>query len=149
VNLATTLLEALLTVGKIALIILPLTVLYQVLRDNPWINRTLGPHRGVLKGFGMGPAAMVSLMTGLILGIVYGAGILIQESRTGQMTRREVFLVALFLCTCHAVLEDTLLFVVVGGSAGWILGPRLVLALCATFLLARLLPREGSEVDSA
>lgn len=45
----------------------------------------------------------------------------------------------LFLATCHAVVEDTLIFVVLGGN-GWImLGVRLLLAVGLTALVARML----------
>jgi hypothetical protein len=44
----------------------------------------------------------------------------------------------LFLATCHAVVEDTLIFVVIGGN-GWImLGVRIAIAVGLTALLARL-----------
>ncbi len=133
--------QALLTVGKIALIILPLTVGYQIVRDNRWVREKTGPYAGLFRRLGLGEGAVVPLMAGIVLGIVYGAGILIQESRSGRMSSREVFLLALFLCTCHAVIEDTLLFVVFGGDALWMLAPRLLLAVSATALLARFLKR--------
>ncbi len=137
---------ALLTVGKIALIILPLTVGYQILRDNRWLSRRVSPYGRSFRRLGLGEGALVPLAAGVILGIVYGAGVLIQEARAGRMSPRELFLLALFLCTCHAVIEDTLLFVVVGGDALWMLGPRLVLAVAATGLFARFLPREPEPV---
>ena len=138
-----TLFEAILTVGKISLIIIPLTVIYQILRDNRWLSRKLSPHGRVFRRIGLGPGAMVSLATGIVLGIVYGAGILIHEAREGKMSKREVFLLSLFLCTCHAVFEDTLLFVVVGGDALWILVPRIILAVLATAVLGRFLSRSS------
>lgn len=134
--------RALLTVGKIALIIVPLTVGYQLLRDNRWLSRRASPYGTAFRRLGLGQGALVPLLAGLVLGIVYGAGVLIQESRSGRMSSREVLLLSLFLCTCHAVVEDTLLFVVVGGDALWILGPRILLAVAATALLARVLPAE-------
>ncbi|GAB4281679.1 MAG: nucleoside recognition domain-containing protein [Deferrisomatales bacterium] len=135
------LLQALWTVVQVAAIIVPLTVVYQVLRDNRWVARTFGPHGRALRRLGFGDGAVVPLVAGVLLGIVYGAGILIQEARGGKMDRREVFLLGFFLCLCHAVVEDTLLFVVVGGDGWWILGPRVVLAVGATAVLARCLPR--------
>jgi len=83
------------------------------------------------------------LVAGLVLGIIYGAGILIHKARAGHMGPRERFLLSLFLCPCHTVIEDTLLFVVVGGQGAWILWPRLLVAVLATALLSRFLPREG------
>ncbi len=138
-TLLATLWAAVLTVGKISLIILPLTVGYQLLRDNRWVSRRAAPWARAFRRIGLGEAAAVPLLAGIVLGILYGAGILIQEARSGRMSPRELFLMTFFLCTCHAVIEDTLLFVVVGGDALWILGPRIVLAVAATALLARLL----------
>lgn len=143
-NLLGSLGRALITLGQVAAVIVPLTVAFQVLRDRPWVRRKLGPYTGSLRRLGLGEGAGVGLAAGVVLGIVYGAGILIQESRSGRMTEREIFLLSLFLCTCHAVVEDTLLFVVVGGHGGWILGPRVLLALVGTAVLARILPVSSS-----
>ena len=48
------------------------------------------------------------------------------------------FLMGLFLATCHAVIEDVLIFVVIGGNGFVILGVRLVLAALLTALMARI-----------
>ncbi|RMG88197.1 MAG: nucleoside recognition protein [Candidatus Dadabacteria bacterium] len=135
--------KALLTLLQVAAVIVPLTVTFQVLRDRPWVRRRLGPYAGSLRRIGLGEGAAVGLAAGVFLGIVYGAGILIQESRSGRMSAREIFLLSLFLCTCHAVVEDTLLFAVLGGHGGWILGPRVILAVAGCALLGRLLPARG------
>ena len=58
-----------------------------------------------------------TLASGLILGITYGAGVLISEAQSGEMTRREIFLIGTFLLICHAIIEDTLLFVMLGADA--------------------------------
>jgi hypothetical protein len=61
------------------------------------------------------------------------------------MDKRELFLTGLFLATCHAVIEDVLIFVVLGGDAVVMLGLRLALAILLTSLLAWLWkPQEGS-----
>lgn len=146
-NVAHSVGRALLTVGEIALIIFPLTVGYQVLRDNRWLRRRAGPWRLAVRRLGLGEASVVPLVAGLVLGIVYGAGVLIEEARAGAMSRREVFLLALFLCTCHAVIEDTLLFVVMGADPLWVLGPRIALAVGATAGLAKLLPARAPSPD--
>jgi len=147
VNVAHSVGRALLTVGEIALIIFPLTVGYQVLRDNRWLRRRAAPWRVAVRRLGLGEASVVPLAAGLVLGIVYGAGVLIEEARAGAMSRREVFLLALFLCTCHAVIEDTLLFVVMGADPLWVLGPRIALAVGATAGLAKLLPARAPSPD--
>ncbi|PLX42612.1 MAG: hypothetical protein C0609_09345 [Deltaproteobacteria bacterium] len=140
--LAGSLAGAALTVLKIAPIIILLTIVYQFLRDWRGLSGKVGRYTRWLGRLGLGRGAIVALGAGLFLGIVYGAGVLINEGRSGTSSRRELFILAFFLSVCHAVIEDTLLFVVIGGSTLGILGPRIILALIATWLLAKLLPLE-------
>lgn len=57
-----------------------------------------------------------SLLVGVFLGITYGAGILIKEAKSGTLTKKEIFFIASFLSICHAIIEDTLLFVIFGAD---------------------------------
>jgi hypothetical protein len=128
---------ALLLCGKLVLIVVPLVVIFEVLRYVK-IFQVLGTKsEPVMRCLGLGRSAVLPLFTGIFLGIAYGAGIIIRSAAAGQMTRRELFLTGLFLATCHAVIEDVLIFVVLGGNAVIMLGIRLALAILLTSLLAR------------
>lgn len=123
---------------KLVLIIVPLVTLFEVLRYHPFFRRAGRTVDPLMRGMGLSREAAVPLFTGIFLGIAYGAGIIIRVAQEKQLPRRELFLMGLFLATCHAVVEDTLIFVVIGGN-GWImLGVRLCLAILLTALLARL-----------
>lgn len=61
-----------------------------------------------------------SLVTGTILGITYGAGVLISEYESAAMSKKEVWFVGTFLMICHAIIEDTLLFVIFGANL-WVI----------------------------
>lgn len=131
-------LGALLLCGKLVIIVVPLVVIFEVLRYAK-VFRALGSRsEPMMRGLGLGRSAVLPLFTGIFLGIAYGAGIIIRSAATGQMSRRELFLTGLFLATCHAVVEDVLIFVVLGGDAVTMLGLRLVLAIILTSLVARL-----------
>ncbi len=134
--------NACLTTLKVGAVVLGLTVTFEVLRTRRWTRR-FAPVSRSLGVLGLGPGAAASLAAGVVLGIVYGAGVMIPDVRSGRVPPRQAFLLALFLSTCHAVIEDTLLFAVLGGQALWILGPRLALALILTSFLARILSRLG------
>jgi hypothetical protein len=124
--------------GKLIVIVVPLVVLFEVLRYVK-VFQTLGARsEPAMRCLGLGRSAVLPLFTGVFLGIAYGAGIIIRSAAAGQMTRRELFLTGLFLATCHAVIEDVLIFVVLGGDAAVMLGLRLALAILLTSLLARL-----------
>jgi hypothetical protein len=135
---AIALLGALKLAGKLVLIIVPLVTLFELLRYLPVFRRTGEAVDPLMRGIGLTREAALPLFTGVFLGIAYGAGIIIRVAQEKRLPSRELFLMGLFLATCHAVVEDTLIFVVIGGSAWIMLGARLVLAICLTALLARL-----------
>ncbi len=124
---------------KLLLIVVPLVVAFELLRHLPVFRRAGAALEPLLRGLGLTRQAAVPLFTGLFLGIAYGAGILIRVSQERRLPPRELFLVALFLSTCHSVVEDILIFAVIGGSAWVMLGVRLFLAVGLTTLFARLL----------
>ena len=136
---------ALLGAGKLALkllvIIVPLVTLFEVFRYWPVFRRIGDAVEPLMRGMGLGREASVPLFTGIFLGIAYGAGIIIRVAQQKRLPRRELFLMGLFLATCHAVVEDTLIFVVIGGDAWLILGIRIVLAVLLTAVLAGLWKR--------
>lgn len=123
---------------KMILIIVPLVTVFEVLRHMPVFRRAGGVVEPAMKGMGLTRDAAVPLFTGIFLGIAYGAGIIIRVAQEKGLPARELFLVGLFLATCHAVIEDVLIFVVIGGNGPVILGVRLVLAALLTALMARI-----------
>ncbi len=131
------LLSGLLLCLEIALVVLPLMVVYELavaygLFERPWTGV-----KPWLARLGLSPGGLVPLLAGLFLGLVYGAGILLSMSREQGLAQRERLALGVFLVTCHAVVEDTAIFVLLGGSALAMLGPRILLAVGLTALLAR------------
>jgi hypothetical protein len=130
------LLGALKLSAKLLLIVVPLVSLFEVLRYLPVFRRAGRAVEPMMRGMGLSTQAAVPLFAGIFLGIAYGAGIIIRVVQERRLPRRKLFLMGLFLATCHAVVEDTLIFVVVGGN-GWImLGVRLLIAFGLTAALA-------------
>ncbi len=126
---------------KLLLIVVPLVTLFEVLRYFPVFRRIGAAVDPLMRGMGLSREAAVPLFTGIFLGIAYGAGIIIRVAQEKRLPRRELFLMGLFLATCHAVVEDTLVFVVIGGNGWLMLGIRVVLAVALTGLLARMWKR--------
>jgi hypothetical protein len=142
------LLGALKLSAKLLLIVVPLVTLFEVLRYHPVFRRAGRAVEPMMRGMGLSPQAAVPLFTGIFLGIAYGAGIIIRVAQEKRLPSRELFLMGLFLATCHAVVEDTLIFVVIGGS-GWImLGVRLLIAFGLTAALAWLWRRKRGVEDN-
>ena len=78
------------------------------------------------------------IIVGQLLGITYGAGILIKEVNSGTLSRRDVLFVATFLMVCHSIIEDTLLFVMFGANCLIIIVIRIVMAFLVSFFILRL-----------
>lgn len=125
---------------KLVLVVVPLVVLFELLRHVTLFRRAGAALDPVMRGVGLTREAALPLLTGLFLGLAYGAGIIISVARERRLPPRELLLMGLFLATCHSVVEDILIFAVIGGNAAVMLGGRLLLAVSLTALLARLVP---------
>jgi len=77
------------------------------------------------------------LIAGIILGIIYGAGVIDDLIKRESVDKKQVFLVSVFLSMCHAIFEDTGLFLVLGANLFWITIPRLLLAGIAAFICSK------------
>ncbi len=79
-----------------------------------------------------------SIVAGLILGITYGAGILIHEAKTGNLSKVDIFYIATFLMICHSVVEDVLLFVIFGANGWLVVVIRVLMAFVFSWILVRI-----------
>lgn len=96
------------------------------------MNLLLGP---VLRLVGIGPRASSLAVIGLTLGVSYGGGLLISESRSGRLEPREIFYSLTLMGVCHSLVEDTILMMLIGGHLSGILWGRLAASLLLTGIL--------------
>ncbi|KUO49934.1 MAG: hypothetical protein APF76_01830 [Desulfitibacter sp. BRH_c19] len=125
------------SVSKIAMIIIPIMVVIEVLKALSILEKIYFLIEPLLKLFKLPKEAALPLMAGLIFGLTFGAGLIIQAARAGYLSNKDLIIVNVFLALCHSLLEDTFLFVIVGASAVTLISIRLISALIITFLLAR------------
>jgi len=117
---------------KLLLIILPLTISYEFLK-----HKQSRIERKRFAFIGITGSGLVPLITGIIIGLTYGAGVIIHSIRTSNINKKEAFLILFFLSICHAVIEDTLIFVVIGANGFVLIGFRFLLAIILTYLIYR------------
>ncbi|WP_026477378.1 nucleoside recognition domain-containing protein [Alkaliphilus transvaalensis] len=125
------------SVYSIAIIIIPIMLILQILKDYKILDKITGPFHFLAKLFKTSNETVLPLLVGIIFGLSYGAGVIIQSAKEGNLNKRDLFLITVFLATCHAVFEDTLLFVAVGANGYLLLGTRLVAAFVLTYILSR------------
>ena len=128
------------TVGvfQLALIVFPVMVMIQVLKDLGALGRFATWMRPLMRPLGIAPHGAVTMAGGLIFGLAFGAGVILEQVREQEFTKRDITLIILFLCACHAVVEDTLIFVPLGINVLPLLLIRLLIAIALTLLIARL-----------
>ncbi len=124
---------------KLILIIVPLMVIYEFLENSRIFKQLLDFLYLFIKPFGFSKKASVSMFTGIILGITYGSGILIAQSEKKELRNMDILLTATFLSMCHAVIEDTLVFVAIGGNGLYMLVIRLIIASFITYVFYKYL----------
>jgi len=125
------------SVFGIALIVMPLMIFLEVARDMNLLDLLSKWTRPLTKALGINESSALPLAIGLIFGLAYGAGVIIQSANEGEMDDKSLILVSMFLACCHAVIEDTLLFVPVGANGWLLLGIRLVVAFVITALISK------------
>ncbi len=128
------------TVGvfQLALIVFPVMMVIQVLKDLGALEWFAAKVRPLMRPFGVASHGAVTMAGGLIFGLAFGAGVILEQVREQSFTKRELTLMILFLCACHAVIEDTLIFIPLGINVLPLLLIRLLAAVALTLLIARL-----------
>jgi len=99
------------------------------------LTRVLNP---VLSKMGIGKNATPITIIGLTLGITYGGALIIEQSKTLGITKKEVLFSMVLMGLCHSLIEDTLLMFSLGSSFTVILFGRLIFALLITWLFVKL-----------
>ncbi|KXG44411.1 nucleoside recognition domain-containing protein [Tepidibacillus infernus] len=134
--------KALLGIWQIALIVFPLMLGIQLLKDLhaiQYISKWLEPLTRVL-GLSSGKTS-VPLLAGLIFGLAYGAGVIIESSKEENFSKRDLYLLSIFLVASHAVIEDTLIFIPLGINVIPLLLIRVAVAFVITMLTAKVWQR--------
>lgn len=115
------------SLGKIMVIILSLMVVTDLSREFGLMDRITDSLSLPMKFLGMDRRTSVVTAVGLLLGLAYGAGLIIDETRRNNIEKGDILATNIFLGTNHALIEDTLIFVAVGAGLGWILLGRLLI----------------------
>lgn len=126
------------TIFIIGCLLVPLMAVMQLLEDTGVIDRYSEKLSPFIGNMGMSSKAAFPLLVGLFFGLAYGAGVIVKSSRSGELSEKDLFLVMIFLSCCHAVVEDTLIFVPFGVNGFFLLAFRILTAVAVTVTAARI-----------
>ena len=119
---------------KIIILIISLIFIMDFIKTREFIKKS---EKNVSKGF--------SLIVGIFLGITYGAGILIKEAQSGAISKEDLFYIGTFLMICHAIIEDTLLFVIFGADFTMVIAIRTIAAIIISYIFLKIYTRKLSR----
>jgi len=129
---------------NLLMIFAAITLLMGLLRVLDAIGATRllnGLLRPLLLSMGIGASASTITIMGMVLGLSYGGGLIIDGARSGTITARDVFFSLCLMGLAHSIVEDSLLMLSLGASLTGVLVARLAFAWMAVWLLVKLLRR--------
>ena len=136
------------SVFNMAKIVIPLMIVMELLKDLKVLEKVANFLNPVAKFFGISKESTFPLVVGLIFGLAYGAGVIIDSINQNDLPKKDLYVVVIFLIACHAVFEDTLLFVAIGANGILLLSLRLGAAIVSALLASKVINKmEMKEKD--
>ncbi|MBQ1191865.1 MAG: hypothetical protein IIX43_06290 [Bacteroidales bacterium] len=128
---------------SIALIVLSLVVLLELLERIGFLRlleKVLSPVVGFI---GISPKVIPITIIGMTLGLAYGGGLIVAESKEKPIAKRDIFLSLAFLSLFHSIIEDHLLMIGIGANAFFVFVLRFVFSVVAMLLIKYLYDNFG------
>ena len=128
---------------SIALIVLSLVVLLELLERIGFLRlleKVLSPIVGFI---GISPKVIPITIIGMTLGLAYGGGLIVAESKEKPIAKRDIFLSLAFLSLFHSIIEDHLLMIGIGANAFFVFVLRFVFSVVAMLLIKYLYDNFG------
>jgi hypothetical protein len=87
---------------------------------------------------GLQKQSVFPLLVGVVMGVTYGAGTLIEINRKTPIPKKDYALIGIFIFICHGIIETGFIFGVAGANVLVITAGRLAIAFIVTAAAARL-----------
>ena len=119
---------------KIVLVISGLMILQRLLEEFGILKILSAMLSPLMRLFGLNPDVAFLWLVGNTVGLAYGSAIMMDYAKMGKLVHKEADLLNHHLAISHSQLEDPLLFVVMGLPVGWLIFPRVVLAMLVVWV---------------
>src|SRR5699024_11118676 len=88
---------AVIAIFQLALIVIPLMILMQYMREKGWLDVLSHQLAPFMKFLGMSKNASMTMVAGLTIGLAYGAGLMIQAVKEDGVSKKDMYLALIFL----------------------------------------------------
>jgi hypothetical protein len=114
---------------KILIIIMVILVLLELLKVMGWIRYVAWVFSPILKMLGLSQRVAFLWIAGAVFGLSYSAAIIMEEVKDGHLTKQELQQLHLSIGIQHSIIEDPILFMVLGLNPFWLWFPRFIMAM--------------------
>ena len=131
-------LEQLYGLALLYFVLLGLIILLKVMNKvgiNRMLEYLMAP---VLGRLGISNKATYMTLIGMTLGLAYGGGLLIYESKKDTLSKKDILLSICLISLFHSIIEDTLVVLIIGPNLWVILFFRLLYALAIVYAINKL-----------
>lgn len=125
------------TVLNLLKVMVPLMILTEVLMAYNVVEKLAKKLEGIAGIMGMSRNAVFPLMVGIIMGVSYGAGTIMEINNKSPLSKKDMTLFGIFIFMCHGIIETGMLFGIAGASVIVVTLVRLLLAFVVTVIAAR------------
>ena len=119
----------------IVVVLVTILEFLKVIGIESFLKKILAPP---LRFFGISESAMNIIIIGMTIGLQFGGGILIKEVNSAKIDKQSVFLSILMINLVHAIIEDTLLMLAVGGHFSGVIFARIIFGLLISLLMLKI-----------
>jgi len=126
-------------IWTIARVVVPLMIVLEIARENKILDNINHIISRPFKHLGLTEHGAFPVVVAMIFGLTFGSGVILANIREGKLSSQEITIVGTFMAICHALVEDTLIFMVIGVPLWALLFPRTVMAIIASYIVYRVL----------
>ncbi len=120
-------------VGKVLVFVTLLNILQGILKEFKLIDKLMAPLKPIVTMMGLRHSTTFLWIVANTLGLAYGGMVMTSELAKGQISKEDAHLLNTSIAINHSMLEDALLFMALGVAAGWVLIPRIIIAIIITW----------------
>lgn len=122
------------TIIKILVLVNLLLIVQRLMEEFGLMKLLIVPLKPLMKIFGLTHSTSFSWIAANLIGLAYGSAIIIEQLETNKMDKNEADLLNHHIALSHSQLEDPLLFLTLGYGMGWLILPRLAIAIVAVWI---------------
>ena len=127
--LKTWVIETIYLLLKILGIIIFIMILQESLKSLGWLDYIPRFFRRLMRIMGLSQPTTLMWLTAVIFGLLYGSGAIMEEAKKGNLSKDELERLHISIGINHSMIEDPLLFVVLGLNPFWLWIPRFIMAI--------------------